>query len=979
MGQRGLPYTVGDTDYVETPAPIQIASDDWQLGDVLEATHSQASTPGGIEPGMRYIFRERDGSWIGVNSVDGVEHSITCVVAAFRFIERPIVPQAPTRVLPPPTRQDWQPGDVLRRNQSGGNMADSEGLRTGYPGDSFVIRELTGNDSVYLNTLTGEQVGGRYSRQYFDWVSAELQPEVAGTPAPAVTQVVEAPASHRQWQAGDVIRRHGRLMRINGNEVDREGQLFTIRRISTYDPSSIDVNDADGTELSSYSANYFTWVERPGTVAPAPVLQPGSLTPTQWQVGDTLEIIDHQSLNGEDRHIHSSNILTRGNYFILRTPLLSSSSTFYLNLPTGEELTTGFGSQAFRFYSRPSPSAMPIAVEQPTADPSALPPNTAVGSRVLYLRNGRNPVGASIITRTSSGSTRYNLWLDDNQGGNTQADASQLRVLEQEPEVPALGESLRNGIWLDVVGVSKQELDTFVGILGERGYNIYHASQNNGYGTVKTGVKNDGDGRRGGLYMDSGGNAYLYRFNGTAARGSLLRDWNKMLHIVGYREGKKKEKPEVLPVPTVPLAKLPPFFIVEQTDEAVVTAEQQTAKFNAAGYTGFGGKYTLFANNTVIGTELKGVAEAFKAKHDCLWLKTSSDRLLLGQLFTNRKAMFQSAAAKQRFAIDVTASGPHLIRAFQACMNSLGYSQLNTEKTEGLFILVNGGHLFPDQPCSWQYADTYYKRATLFDLSEPAVEGKSTKSGWDKMNERLANKGVALPVLDMADLDRPIVAGDKVVLADNSVNPDLPETEADLRQHANGKSYLVKAITNGLCQLETGFLLHPSRLQLLETPKGMQNGDLVTLIEDYAGLPVGGTYTLMSGNLVNSKGEAFAVPVNKFVPLSQQALTSNLLASYKLTLPVVAKILNPNAVAYQDEVVLSTAWPLNNQELAFWTEDTPEKDAYYKREDFQAILPVGSKESPKAILSKGTTKETTTLEVLGNATFTLAELESLLA
>ena len=174
-------------------------------------------------------------------------------------------------------------------------------------------------------------------------------------------------------------------------------------------------------------------------------------------------------------------------------------------------------------------------------------------------------------------------------------------------------------------------------------------------------------------------------------------------------------------------------------------------------------------------------------------------------------------------------------------------------------------------------------------------------------------------------------------------------------------------------------LLHPERLQVLESPRGLQNGDQVVITTAYGEhLRVDDVLTLMGGSLVDAQQTAYAVPVQYYAPLTSDRLTQSLLRRYQITLPCVAKVINPCMFDDGGEVILSTAWPLNNQELAFWTEETQEKDSWLERKDFQVVTASAAGQPTAWKLLKGSSRETTVLQ-LGNTQLSLAQLEELLS
>ena len=216
----------------------------------------------------------------------------------------------------------------------------------------------------------------------------------------------------------------------------------------------------------------------------------------------------------------------------------------------------------------------------------------------------------------------------------------------------------------------------------------------------------------------------------------------------------------------------------------------------------------------------------------------------------------------------------------------------------------------------------------------------------------------------------------------NDVREGYPETEPDLRAHTCGQQYTVSRLTGNCCQLtETGLLLHADRLQVLETPRGLQNGDQVQMSANYGEhLLLDQVLTLMNGLLIAADNSAYAVPVGLYRHVTPELLTQNLLRRYGITLPCVVKVINPCMFDDGDELVISTAWPLNNQELAFWTEDTEAKDSWLTRADFQVITATSTPDLFQLAwrVLKGATRETTVVQI-GELQISLAQLEDALA
>jgi hypothetical protein len=995
----------------------------WQPGDVLECVSQQGASNGNVVPGDIVTLRVigSDGE-LGVNNAAGTELDECMWHNAFRFVRRPsgavINPAAVDFTNP----ENWQVGDTIEL------VREYRGLNyEGGIGDQFTAaaRPGTGGSVRTTSTTTGPWFpveGMRFLHRPAAGISEQTLPEPTDC------------TNTSNWLPGDILeltdfQYTGRFAGGSDGQGLRTGTQVVFRGINpnTYSDCTILVNLPSGRECTApFDRVALRWVSRPAaSQAPARTLQ----------VGDRVRVVNStEQFNGTEGVIDDLASGGFGNRIRLDNGLVQRWSTPKLELVTNpvEDLSTvpatewRMGDTVRRVAATEETAFLQIGEETtiksdrisganqimtnasrggwwiPIADlvlvrragtaapslPTGLPRGTEVGARVLVNMPGTSShgKGASIASGGTIGN--YRVYIDG-QSSTTILSASQVAPMVQEPLPKPLPEAF-NACWLSCEGLTNDEVQEFVRQIVSTTSIQDRTTRNNGHGTSATGLRAGQEGRRGGLHCTAD-YLHYYQNDNAMPEGLLSRDWNQVLNRLRQLRGNGRPLAGwtvgTMPAKNHGLAKLPQYFILENTTGKAVESSGTWLPEN--GFRGYLGTYSLFSGNQVLGTELRGAAEAFQAKHHAVWLKSKEDKVLLSTLFRTRKHMLTTQAAQQRFAIDVAASGPHLIVAFKAFMASIGYRQENDAKQSGPYILLNGGNLYANQPATWQYSEVKNNRNAVINLAEPAQTkedkdgvNRQLPSGWEKLGERLANRGVALPVLDAEDLDRAPVAGDKVCLVFNDVREGYPETDADLRNHTCGQQYTVRSLIGGQCLIsETGLRLHPDRLQVLEMPKGLQNGDQVMMETAYGEhLAAGQILTLMNGTLVDDRNTAFAVPADCYTAVTPELLTQNLLRRYGMTLPCVVQVTSsefPDHVGH--EVVLSTAWPLNNQELAFWTEDTEERDAWFTRDAFQVVVADATPEAPSAWkVLKGATRETTLVQV-GETTIPLAQLEAALA
>jgi hypothetical protein len=229
--------------------------------------------------------------------------------------------------------------------------------------------------------------------------------------------------------------------------------------------------------------------------------------------------------------------------------------------------------------------------------------------------------------------------------------------------------------------------------------------------------------------------------------------------------------------------------------------------------------------------------------------------------------------------------------------------------------------------------------------------------------------------LDEDDVNREPVVGDEVLLLDNAVTEGYPETEAELASLVQGAKYKVHAIRGGKIELDKGLLISPARLAVIAQPKGIQNGDLVVMKQAYGPLKVGDYLSVMNGMLLDKAGAAFAVPAEAYNPATGDKLVEHLLQKMKLTLPFEATVIESHPAFGNQRVTITTCWPLNNQELAFWTEDTPTKDSWFERSELQ-ITTITPESNIRFI--RGASPEDSKV-IIGTEEVSLSALEAALA
>ena len=933
-----------DAERVANAEPL--GWEQWQRGDVLSCVDDEFCE--NICEGREYLVDDvdTDNAELSVNALDGesILSGHRYEEYRFEFVRRPAVAVAATL-----SWEHWLPGDVLERIN---NALVFNGITTRV-GDFVLARDAAESQAnIHVTSLTGEQAGGMMCENL----------RFVRRPVAAAPVLASTPATQRALQVGDRVQ----LVGIVGTTYSGEswnGQQGILTALPIYEGACAQITRDSGLTQTHYLTNM-------ELVTAVPAEDLSAVPASAWRVGDTVRRVAMSSetsygeLDGEYTILNDAN-----NY--------GTTGLTYTNAHDGGGwFVPSVDLVLVRRSGTPAP-------ELP-ASSDGLPRNTDIGARVLIHWPGNSSHGkaASIMATRSS---NYCVIVDGNDG-NAVFTAAQLRLLLTEPAMPAYRAGSHNNVWLDLEGATKEDCDAFITELANYGIST-RQNAGNSFGSQSEGPRNHLNGRRVGLFIE-GRSAYYYWRTSYNHAGSLLRDWNSVLRELKHARGRGFVLSGITPAAPVKnhgLAKLPHYFILESTVTGNPTTEGMGSWLLQHGFTGFVHQYSLFSGSSVVGTSLKGAAEAFQAKHQAVWLHAETDRVLISTLFNQRKNMLTTSAAQQRFALDVDASGPHLIVAFKAFMASIGYRQQNPAKDSGPYILLNGGNIFANQPATWQYSEVKNNRNALINLAEPAVlagNNPGTKSGWEKLGERLANRGVALPVLDAEDLDRSPIAGDKVCLVFNDVRDGYPETDADLRSHTCGQQYKVGGMVRGLCMIsETGLLLHPDRLQVLETPRGLQNGDQVMLSANYGEhLVLDQVMTLMNGLLVAADNTAYAVPVGMYKAVTPELLTQNLLRRYGMTLPCVVKVTNTLSHEYGNEQIISTAWPLNNQELAFWTEDTQDKDSWYERADFQVVTATSVPDlfQPAWRVLKGATRETTVVQI-GELQISLAQLEDALA
>lgn len=719
---------------------------------------------------------------------------------------------------------------------------------------------------------------------------------VSPAPAPVV-----APASWREWQAGDVLRRVNRGY-SDGQASIEVGQEAIIHELQGTH-FKIKLPGQQGMwENHRADAEYYEWVRRPGTIPPPNMPITTVLPPEQWQVGDILRRV---AATAETSHVR-----------------------------IGEEL-------AVKALDNPRSSQ----IKMDTVDPA----------RGWWVPK----VDLEFVSRPG-------------------VSSAQLAAIVTQPK------PIKFPCMVDVQDTTPEQRAAFEAALKLRrqeGYGV-------GYSTYEGSPHKEYPNR--GLALGHDGNRWLYHKPDETwpmLEGGLMQNWNRILLALDAKNGKPASqldlqltgRPKAMER-TLGLYQLPPFAVLECKPEF---STQQPELFATLGFTTTPGRYQLLANNSLQGTDNKGVALAFQQQHQCLWLKKDTDQQLLHNLFTKRKASYayfttvtEKTLSPMRFALDVAASTTPLITAFKALMAHLGYRQENTSVTEGPYILLNGGGLFTGQDLTWQYAPTYNKRRQLLSLAAP--------NGWEHLCERLKEGNVARPVDTVDELDAVPQAGDSVVLIDTTIKDSYPETELDMSYHSAGKMYTISSIHNSLAMLkETGLQLHVDRLMVAEKPRGISSGDTVTVTMPFGDLVKEGncyTYTEKDdsksfGVLVDSLGTTFAVPPTNYVLATEEQAKNYLLCLHKLALPLVARITNPASTAVEpgSEVVFTDCWMLSNKRLGFWMESDSDKGSYYELDDFQVVSIATIKDTPIKVY-KGSDEVT-----IDGKPYSRKELEEVLA
>lgn len=971
----------------DTAHCLNIPATEWQPGDTVLRVAAQFQNCEFLQEcpiggGGTFIRLNDDGLFRF--STNRLGRTIECVhrvedyVLIHQVSATPPSISIPPASSPPPSPAEWQAGDILLR---GDYPAPTQhpSLR---PGTYWQLVEVQHEEAPAVIAVQGSETGQTIRDLFANRFTWSERPS---TTAPLA---VAPPSSYREWQPGDVLRR----MHESNSARMREG-VAVIFAGHSQGEGYINVTDERGEPIGSshggWLASRFAWVRRPvadaaGTqgvennvspqtqepmpttseeltnlsippppeTAELPVLAP-VINTRDWQVGDVLE-----------RIAVSTNRVTSRMRYVLREAI-NGVGNIKVSTLEGTTIPGGLSASGWRWISRPG-----------FQTPTLVPLNNEYGRRIMMGNRAGN------IVSPAPGVGAHRIWLDGEARTQTVSSTSLSPMLAEPAEPPLSMERIRHGVALSLVHANADDIAEFFTQLEGMGCK-YHGDM--GYGQ-----------RNGALRYPGGVQPYLilsaevcYLYSATAMRlgckGDLLRDWNLVLNTIRSLKESKADAAERVAsmsgstkAPDHALVVLPRHFVLERRAGRHMEEEEATKWLSAHGFTGTTGQYTLFSNNVAFGTSSKSLMGAFKKRHNAILLHGLKDAATIASLFKQQKHMLTSPLAVHKAAISVEASGTHLIKAFLRLMTASGYRQHNAEKADGPFILLNGGNLYPDQPMTWQYADTYNKRMEPINLQAAGA--------WDALAAVVTTYQTPQALLEPEDLERLPVAGDKVCLLDNGVSPDYPESAETLRRLVCGAVYTVKAVRGGLYQLDPdGQLLHPGRLHVLQSPRGVQPGDLVQMTTAYgANLKPGqvlvqqqpGVYLSLNG------GEVFGVPAGYLTPVPATLLTEHLLKQLGLSLPFQAVVTDEGYLGYNTEVTITHAWPLNSQQLAFWTgpQEDPAKPSFYEQQHLRPVLatpPVdGEKRRLQVIMGSGPNN---TRLLMGGEEATLAEVENLLA